>query len=234
MSPQAGFVLLEEIAPRLRNIVPHIRPVGAEDTEELIQDALAIAAKMLHDLELRNKVVTPGNLVHYTVLHLKSGRRSYSAGRTDVMNGSTQLDRRSSVLSFEEPVGYDPETGSDIPLGELLSCHLDDPSTTATRSIDWEAFFATHNTRYEVLVADLTQGGTAKQTAARFGFGSSWGHQLKESLASDLLEFMGEDALADSTRAPAWRGSVQAEREKAACRADRRNSVTRSSVGAVV
>ena len=114
MSPHAGFVLLEEIAPRLRAIMPGIKSVGAEDTEELLQDAMAVAAKMLHDLEARNKTVTPGNIVYYTVLHMKSGRRSYSAGRTDVMNPGTQLDSKSMVLSFEEPAGIDPEASGNL------------------------------------------------------------------------------------------------------------------------
>ena len=95
MSPQAGFALMDEIAPRLRNIIPNIKPVGAEDTDELLQDALAVAAKMLHDLEQRGKTVTPGNVVYYTVLHIKSGRRSYSAGRTDVMGSGTHPFRAS-------------------------------------------------------------------------------------------------------------------------------------------
>ena len=121
MSPRAGFVLLEEIAPRLKAIIPHIKPVGAEDAEELLQDALALAAKMLHDLEERGKTVTPGNVAYYTILHIRSGRRSYSAGRTDVMNAGTQLDGLSSVMSFEEPAGFDLETGEEIPLGDMLA-----------------------------------------------------------------------------------------------------------------
>ena len=66
--------------------MPYIRGVGSEDKEEELQDALAVAAKMLHDLEERGKEVTPGNITYYTILHMKSGRRSYSGGRTDVMN----------------------------------------------------------------------------------------------------------------------------------------------------
>lgn len=46
---------MEEIAPRLRTVVPHITPVGCEDSEEMYQDGLATAAKMLNDLEQRGK-----------------------------------------------------------------------------------------------------------------------------------------------------------------------------------
>ena len=222
MSPRAGFVLLDQVAPRLKAIIPSIRPVGAEDAEELLQDALCVASKMLHDLEQRGKEVTPGNVAYYTILHMKSGRRSYSAGRTDVFGSGTQLDGLSSVQSFEEPAGFDPETNEEIPLGDLLSSEQDDPSMTATRTIDWEDFLDTHNPRYEAMVNDFAVGKRATDTAARFGFSNSWAHDLKERLASDLLEFFGSEAIADSLKMPAWRGNLVVDQEKAACRADRR------------
>ena len=110
---------MEEIAPRLKAVIPHIKTVGAEDTEELLQDALAVAAKMLHDLEERGKEVTPGNICYYVTLHMKSGRRSYSAGRTDVMGSGTQLDHKSCVLSFQEPAGIDVGHIRDVPQGNV-------------------------------------------------------------------------------------------------------------------
>ncbi|MEI6337285.1 MAG: hypothetical protein WCQ57_01720 [Verrucomicrobiota bacterium] len=222
MSPKAGFVLLDQIEPRLRATVPYIRGVGAEDAEELMQDALAVAAKMLHDLEERGKEVTPGNIAYYTILHMKSGRRSYSAGRTDVMNAGTQLDSNSMVLSFEDPAGYDPETDEEIPLGDMLAGSEDDPAGAAARVMDWEDFLDTHNPRYEAMVSDFAQGKRAKDTAARFGFSNSWAHDLKENLADDLREHFGADAIADSMQAPSWRGNITVDHEKAACRAERR------------
>jgi hypothetical protein len=222
MSPKAGFVLLDQIEPRLRATMPYIRGVGSEDTEELLQDALTVAAKMLHDLEARGKEVTPGNVAYYTILHMKSGRRSYSAGRTDVMNAGTQLDSNSMVLSFEEPAGYDAETDEEIPLGDMLAGSDDDPAGAAARMMDWEDFLDTHNPRYEAFVCDLAQGKRAKDTAARFGFSSSWAHDLKENLAEDLREHFGEDAIADSMQVPSWRGNITVDHEKAACRAERR------------
>src|SRR4051812_11350644 len=85
MTVEAGRLLVEQIAPRLKHVVPHLKPVGCEDTEELYQDGLAMAAKMLHDLEQRGKQVTPGNICYYVTLHLKSGRRSHGSGRTDAL-----------------------------------------------------------------------------------------------------------------------------------------------------
>ena len=45
-------MLLEEIAPRLRSAVPRVvLPVGAEDSEELVQDAIYTAAWMIDRVE---------------------------------------------------------------------------------------------------------------------------------------------------------------------------------------
>jgi hypothetical protein len=222
MSPRAGFVLLEEIAPRLKAVIPHIKPVGAEDAEELLQDALALAAKMLHDLEARGKTVTPGNVAYYTILHIRSGRRSYSAGRTDVMNAGTQLDGLSSVMSFEGPAGFDPETGEEIPLGDMLAGNEDDPAGAAARAVDWEGFLDTHNPRYRAMVTDMAEGKRTKDTAAALGFSIWQAYSMKENLAEDLREYFGASAIADSTRCPSWRGNIMADHERAACRADRR------------
>ena len=56
MSPHASWLLVNEIIPRIASAVPRaVKTVGAEDHEELIQDATALAARML------NNVKTAGN-----------------------------------------------------------------------------------------------------------------------------------------------------------------------------
>ncbi len=219
MSPRAGFTLVSEIEPRLKSLIARIKPVGAEDSEELLQDALCVASKMLHDLELRNKEVTPGNICYYVALHMRSGRRSYSAGRTDVMNAGTALDGHSCVLSFEEPAGIDAETGEEVCLGEMLAGHHEDPSFAGARNVDWAQFLGTHDSRYGALLKNLGEGRTVRET----GIGYEVNRRLKKQLATDLLEYMGEDAIADSMHEPQWRGSIHAEKERFACRAERRH-----------
>jgi len=64
MSPQAGWILQEEVVPRLRSSIPRaVRCVGAEDAEELIQDATVIATRMIIRAETQGKLgkLTPGN-----------------------------------------------------------------------------------------------------------------------------------------------------------------------------
>jgi hypothetical protein len=216
--------LMEEVVPRLKATMQSVKPVGAEDPEELLQDAICVAATMLDALERRGKKVTPGNVVYYTTLHMRSGRRSYSAGRTDTMGSGTQLDGKACVLSFEEPAGIDPDSGEEIPLGDLLSAHQDDPSMTASRTIDWESFLATRNPRYAGLVCSLASGKNTMEAAKHSRRSYFSIRQLKQKLAHELREFMGERALADAMKIPAWRGNIQCDHEKALCRADRRHS----------
>ena len=141
MSPRAGFVLMDQIAPRLRATIPHaVKRVGSEDAEELLQDAMAAAAQMLHNLEARGKEVSPGNVAYYVAMNMKNGRRSQSANCTDVMSLGTMLDGKSCALSLEEPVGFDSETGEAVALGDLLAGTHEDPSEAVARNLDWAEF----------------------------------------------------------------------------------------------
>ena len=51
MSPQAGYILEEQIAPRLRLASRRVPQIGADDADELYQDGLATAAQMLDSAE---------------------------------------------------------------------------------------------------------------------------------------------------------------------------------------
>ena len=218
MSPQAGEVLLEQIAPRLKAAVPYIKGVGSEDPEELYQDGLAMAAKLLHDLEERGKVVTGGNVAWYTILHLKSGRRSHSAARTDVYGSGTQLDGKTAVLSMETEIGWDPETCEPIRLGEFLSCSQEDPSMTAGRNLDWDQFLASHDYRYGVIAKDIVHDKTALEESKDWGERYHRVRSLRFKMADELREFMGAEAVADSVKVPMWKAGLHAERERSACR----------------
>ena len=225
MTAQAGDLLVEQIAPRLRTLVPKsVKPVGAEDTEELVQDAIVIAAQMLHRVEQSGKKFTPGNIAYYALLHMRSGRRSQSATRTDTMAPGTQLDAKSAVLSFEEEVGYDPELDAPITLGDLLASEHEDPAMEAARNVDWELFLATHDYRYGVIIKGMAEGRSLKDTATAQGewYPGMWA--LKNRMAEDVREYLGDTAIADSIRTPRWKASINRDREKTACRADRRRT----------
>ena len=141
MSPQAGWILQTEVVPRLRAVIPRtVHCVGAEDPEELVQDATAMAAKMLHNVELAGKHVTPGNIAYYTIQHCKSGRRSTGSSIVDVMGTGTQLNGTSRLHSFNEVVA-ESEVGFEIfELQDVISRDHEDPATIAARKMDWASF----------------------------------------------------------------------------------------------
>ena len=77
MSPQAGYILQDQVVPCLRSAIPNVcHCVGSEDAQELIQDSIALAARLMHNVEAQGKTVNPGNIAYYTIQHIKSGRRS--------------------------------------------------------------------------------------------------------------------------------------------------------------
>lgn len=181
-----------------------------------------MAAQMLHRVEETGKKVTPGNIAFYVTLHMKSGRRSHTSGRTDVMSCGTQLDAKSCLLSMETEVGYDPELDAPIGLGSLLASENEDPSIEAGRNIDWELFLSTHDYRYGIIVEGMAEGPNLKAVAEQSGHLYSSLNALKDKLALDLLEFLGSTAIQDSVHVPHWRSRLRVDKEKMACRADRR------------
>ena len=80
MSPQAGYLLVEEIAPRLRIASRRVPQIGADDADELYQDGIAIAARMLDSAERNGKKVTAGNIAWYAGKQLARGRMTNSIG----------------------------------------------------------------------------------------------------------------------------------------------------------
>jgi hypothetical protein len=73
MSPQAGWLLQEQVVPRLRAVIPHaVHCVGCEDPEELIQDATAMAGGIFHKAEAAGKKVAASSVAYYSVQHCKS------------------------------------------------------------------------------------------------------------------------------------------------------------------
>ncbi len=226
MSPKAGFVLLDQIAPRLRVTIPHVvKPVGSEDTEELLQDALAIAAQMLHALEERGKKVTVGNICYYVTLLMKSGRRSQSASRTDVLCPGTVLDGRSWALSLEEVIGLNPETGESVVLGDLLAGRHEDPASAAARNLDWAEFLAGHDRRYTALVRCAVDGQPANSLKRKLRVSDSTLSTFKRSLATDIREVMGADVLETVCRRPRWQADIEVEHERQRCRYERASRV---------
>jgi len=222
MSPHAGEMLIQEVAPRIRSLTKTLQKVGVDDREEIYQDALAFAASLIASLEARGKqLVTPGNVAFFAVrLVVKAGRRSTGSSKTDVLHPGTQLSGRSRVHSLEEPV-YDEGTQEPLTLGEVLASEAEDPSVTGARNLDWHALLSTLDEKARHILKCLAEGRPLLEVALAYGISRSGVQTIKEKLKHVVTEFMGEDLLADVQRLPAWKDNIRASREKVACRIER-------------
>jgi hypothetical protein len=107
-------------------------------------------------------------------------------------------------------------------LGDLLASENEDPAMEAARNIDWELFLATHDYRYGVIIKDIAEGRSLKDTAAAQREWYPGMRRLRNRMAEDVREYLGADAIADAAQVPRWKASIAVDREKTACRADRR------------
>lgn len=222
MSPHTGELLVQEVAPRIRSAVPHaVRSVGCEDQEEIVQDTIAIAARLYDNAEKAGKQVTPGNIAYYAIQHAKSGRRAYGQSKTDPLHPCTQLNGRASLNQFEDAVKT--EEGSDEPLllTEVFSNEQEDPSTKAARNLDWQTFSASLNDRCQAILHVLAEGGQLKELAKTLKVSTSTINNNKNQLKLKLLEFFGSDILKEISQMPQWRTNLLAHREMLACREER-------------
>jgi DNA-binding CsgD family transcriptional regulator len=235
MSPQAGFLLQDQIIPRLKSIIPHMNCVGAEDPEELVQDSIAFAANMMNNAEKSGKKVvrkaggrgtrniTAGNIAYYTIEHIRSGRRSTGSSVADVYGSGTQLKGRSRLTSLEEVAATSEEGGEIFTFNDVLSNDHEDPSTKAARKMDWQELWARCSRRERVMIELLVNGKTFTQASRKLNVSYSTIQGSKRDLASKLLDFMGTDILIEVRRLPQWKQDLQAIREKMECREQRRH-----------
>jgi hypothetical protein len=223
MSPQAGFVLQDQVVPRLRSAIPNVvHCVGSEDAQELIQDSIAMAAKLMHNVEAAGKTVTPGNIAYYTIQHIKSGRRSTGSSVVDVMGIGTQLKGNTRLDSLEMVVASNEETGGEIfELHDVLSNDQEDPGTQAARKMDWESFMAGLTEREQVVIELLVEGKSLRNAAKSFQVCDSTIQGTKRKLAVKIQEFMGFDILVQVRRQPRCKDDIMTGRERMACRHER-------------
>lgn len=213
MSPRAGEILLAEIMPIIQGVVPaSVRQIGCEDVEELVQDCIVIAAQMLQALEDAGKqVIIAKSVAYYSIQRMKCGRRSYGAGRTDVLAPGAQLDRRCVVVSLEQSVNmHGMQDDDDLTLGESLACRMDDPATVAGRHIDWNELENILGDRKRTVIQALHQGHGTGWIAKRLQVSAPRVTQIKREIADVIIERWGDDVLEDVDSEPMWRSSLRA------------------------
>jgi hypothetical protein len=225
MSPLAGFVLKDEICPRLVSAIPNsVLCVGSEDHKELIQDGITMAAKMLDRVERQGKMeeISASNIAYYTIQHLKTGRRGNGSSSVDVLGSSTQLNGSAKLNSLQEVVS-ESESGDEIfELQDVISNDSEDPAIQATRKMDWDSFMASLSKIELMVVECLSAGKTLREAGRSVGRSDSSMQGYRKKLALKIIEFMGVDILKDIAQLPGWKIGLNCERDWLACRADRR------------
>lgn len=218
MSPQAGWILQEAVVPRLRAVITRsVSCVGCEDVQELIQDATAIAAKMLHSVEAAGKTVTPGNIAYYAGRHLNSGRRSTGSSVVEVLASGTQLKGHARLSSLDEPAAPGEAGGESFTFHEVLSSSQEDPSQIAARNLDWQTLLTRLTKREKAVVNHLLEGRSVSEAALTLKISRSAMQGSKNRLVQSIRELMGADSLHEVLRRPGWRDDLSTARKPLAC-----------------
>jgi hypothetical protein len=242
MSPQAGFLLQDQVVPRLISAIPiAVSFIGSEDAQELVQDGTLIAAQMIHNAErsgkkvVRNpgarrctrkiRTISAGNVAFYTIQKLKCGRRSTGSSTVDVYGSGTQINGTTRLTSLDEaaPGASVDDVGEPLVLHDLLSNDQEDPATKACRKMDWDSFMASLSARDQAIINCLSEGKALASLARRPHLNTSTILYHKERLALKIQEYMGSDILIQIRRKPNWKDSLDASRERLACREERRH-----------
>ena len=223
MSPEAGWLLVDQIVPRLRAVIPRsVLTVGCEDHEELIQDATCMAAKIMHNGERKGKRIPHSSAAYYAIQHCKSGRRAVGHSAVDVHGSATQLQGHSRLESMEEVVASNEEQGGEIfELHDVLGSDHEDVAQAVARKMDWEDFMAGLSERDQAVIECLIEGKSTSSMSRKLKV-SDWSiKNSKKSLAVKIAEFMGADILLEVRKSPQWKQDLEATREKLACKHDR-------------
>ena len=211
MSPSAALMLEKQIYPIIRNTIPRTaRPIGSEDSQELIQDATASAAEMLESMEKSGKKPLPNSIAYYSIQRTKSGRRSYGDIRSDVMSPGYQMDHEGSVCSLQDPVCDE----DDSTVGDTIASRSEDTATKVLRQIDWQAFLDTLDARKRRIVEEMMLGFGTGDIARLLAVTAPRIVQLKREIARLIKEFMGDNILVDVGQESVWERDIRCLREK--------------------
>ena len=171
------------------------------------------------------RTISAGNVAFYTIQKLKCGRRSTGSSTVDVYGSGTQINGTTRLTSLDEaaPVmGFD-DLGEPLVLHDVLSRDEEDPATKAARNLDWQTMMAKLSARDQAIINCLVEGKPLASLARRRHLNNSTLLYRKRRLADAIADFMGSDILIQIRRKPNWKDSLDASRERLACREERRH-----------
>jgi hypothetical protein len=204
-------MLEKQIYPIIRNTIPRTaRPIGSEDSQELVQDATASAAEMLEAMERSGRKPLPNSIAYYSIQRTKSGRRSYGDHRTDVMSPGYQMDNDGSVCSMQDPVCDE----DDLTVGDTIASKSEDTASKVLRQIDWSEFLDTLDARKRRIVEEMMLGYGTGDIARLLAVTAPRIVQLKKDIGKKIKEFMGDNILVDVGQEGVWQRDIRCLREK--------------------
>jgi hypothetical protein len=224
MTTTAGLLLVNQVMPLIMAAIARgaVRPTGCEDTEELQAEGCALAAAMLDSAEARGKAVAPSSIAYYAVQALKSGCRSYGAGRQDALSPAAALDRSAKVQSMDEGIGSDEnDPDHELTLHDCLAGQTEDADVAAARRLDWEPIMGTLDDRRRSILMATADGRGVNEIAAACKVSAPRVCQIRESIGEYIAGVWGGNGLVDVARPSKWRRHVRAAAERRACRAAR-------------
>lgn len=224
MTTTAGALLLNAIQPLIWSAIARgaVKFTGAEDVAEVQQDVLVMAAKILDSVERAGKTVTPGNVAFYAIQAAKSGRRSNSASRVDVLAPSTLLDKKVSLTSVDAPLDFNIDDDGEATLHDILGSTCEAPDCCAARQLDWDMVEPVLDTRQRQILQDSANELPVKLQAEMHDVSPARIVQLKHSIGERIAEVWGGNPSVDAGREPAWCRYVQTYAARRACRYQRR------------
>jgi hypothetical protein len=114
------------------------------------------------------------------------------------------------------------ETGGEIwELHDVLASDQEDPATRAARKMDWSEFVSGLSAREQAVINCMVEGRSLREAAKSFRVCDSTMQGDKRKLAVKIQDFMGSDILIQIHRKPNWKDSLDASRERLACREEK-------------
>ncbi len=222
MQNSAEQLILNEVQPRLRDAIPQSVPhVGSDDAQELVQDGIVLALRLLTAAHRSGKKVTGGNIAFYTLKLLRAGRRSTGQRKRDVHHPMAQLTGACRVHSLDEPIGSEDGPDDPLTLGESLAASTEDPAQEALRRLDWAVLVAALDPTAREVLASLVRGEELTRLVPRLKRSRSALQTDQQRLARLIREHLGPDILSQVQETPRWRDNLTARKEQLASRAER-------------
>lgn len=216
MSPAAAKLLVDEIYPIIKKTIPRtVKPIGSEDSAELIQDAITSAAMMLDSAEKNGKALPSfRSVAYYSIQRSKIGRRSYGDNRSDVLSAGFLLQNEGRVFSLDLSLGEEATQDDSFSLHDMLADKRDDAGELCAKKLDWETFLKKQPKIIRRIIEAVSMGVKNQDIAAKHGVSAARISQIKRDIAESIKEFMGEDILLYVMEENIWKRDLRCLREK--------------------